>query len=113
MKKIIIVTLSIILAAVVVFIGYGYVSFNGVPWKKNTVARELEKHVENKYNIHVEVVEKYYNFKDGSYGAEFKVDGGHGEFTFNSDKLRDGKYSDYYIEALWQSQLKKEVQSDD
>ena len=65
---------------------YGYVSFNGVPWKKNTVAQELEKHVENKYNIHVEVVEKYYNFKDGSYGAKFKVDGEQGEFTFNSDK---------------------------
>ena len=34
MKKLIKVTLGIVLAAVIVFVGFGYVSFNGVPWKK-------------------------------------------------------------------------------
>ena len=76
--------------------------------EKVKVSQELEKHVENKYNINVEVVDKYYNFKDGSYGATFKVHGDQGEFTFNSDKVSSGKYLDYYVEELWKSQLKKE-----
>ena len=108
MKKLIKVTLGIISAAVIAFGGFGYVSFNGVPWEKVKVSQELEKHVENKYNINVEVVDKYYNFKDGSYGAMFKVHGDQREFTFNSHKVSNGEYWDYYVEELWKSQLNKE-----
>ena len=108
MKKSIKVTLGIVSAAVIAFVGFGYVSFNGVLWEKVKVSQELEKHVENKYNINVEVVDKYYNFKDGKYGAIFKVHGDQGGFTFNSDKVSDGEYWDYYVEELWKSQLKKE-----
>ncbi|MFB5281030.1 hypothetical protein [Peribacillus sp. Hz7] len=108
MKKSTKVTLGIVSAAMIVFGGFVYVSFNGVPWKKVAVSQELEKHVENKYNINVEVVDKYYNYKDGSYGAAFKVHRDQEEFTFNSDKAGNGEYLDYYVEELWTSQLKKE-----
>lgn len=108
MKKSTKVTLGIVSAVVIAFGGFEYVSFNGVPWEKVKVSQELEKHIENKYNINVEVVDKYYNFKDGDYGAKFTVHGDQEEFTFNSDKVDDGKYLDYYVEELWTSQLKKE-----
>lgn len=94
------------LAAIISFVGYLYISFNGVPWKKVQVAEEIEKHVENKYNTDVEVVDKYYNFKFASYGATFKTQVDDIEFTFDTEKTNSGLYLDYYIEALWASQLK-------
>ena len=106
MKKTTIIFLSIGLAAIITFAGFIYISFNGVPWKKTQVAQELEQYIEKKYNTDVEVVEKYYNFKDGSYAATFKGQVDNIEFTFNTEKTSSGNYSDYYVEGLWASQLR-------
>lgn len=94
------------LAVIIFIVGYLYISFNGVPWKKNQVAEEIEKHVENKYNTDVELVDKYYNFKFSSYGATFQAQVDNIEFTFDTEKTTSGVYLDYYVEALWASQLK-------
>ena len=108
MKKSIKIILWIGLAAIISFAGYLYFSFNGVPWKKVQVAQEIEKHVEKKYNTDVEVVDTYYNFKFGNYGATFKAQKDNIEFTFDTEKTRSGNYLDYYVEALWASQLKED-----
>lgn len=108
MKRLTKITLGIVSAAMISFGGFVYVSFNGLPWKKVQVAQELEKHVEKKYNTDVEIVDKYYNFKDGSYAAKFKVQEDKKEFTFATEKTSSGNYLDYYVEELWTSQLKKE-----
>ena len=108
MKKSTKITLGIVLAAMISSGGFVYASFNGVPWKKVQVAQELEKHVEKRYNTDVEVVDKYYNFKDGSYGATFKVQEDKKEFTFAAEKTGSGNYLDYYVEELWTSQLKED-----
>ena len=108
MKRSTKITLGIVSAAIISFGGFVYTSFNGVPWKKVQVAQELEKHVEKKYNTEVEVVDKYYNFKDGSYAATFKVQEDKKEFTFDTEKTGSGNYLDYYVEELWKSQLKED-----
>ena len=99
------------LAAIILFVGYLYISFNGVPWRKAQVAQEIEKHVEKKYNTDVEVVDKYYNFKFGNYGATFKAQVDNTEFIFETEKTNSGKYLDYYVEALWASQLKADSEA--
>ncbi len=105
MKTSIKIMLGIALAAMILIVGYLYILFNGVPWKKLQVAEEIEKHIENKYNTDVKVVDKYYNFKFGSYGATFQAQVDNMGFTFDTEKT-DGKYYDYFVEALWASQLK-------
>ena len=106
MKKSIKILLFIGVAVIMLFAGYLYTSFNGVPWKKVQVAHELEKHVEKKYNTNVEVVDKYYNFKFSNYGATFKGTEDNIEFTFDTEKTNSGIYLDYFVEELWASQLK-------
>ena len=106
MKKSIKIIKYIGLAAIILFVGYLYISWNGVPWREARVAQEIEKHVEKKYNTDVEVVDKYYNFKFGNYGATFKAQVDNTEFIFDTEKTNSGKYLDYYVEALWASQLK-------
>ena len=108
MKKSTKIILCIVSATMIAFGGFVYVSFNGLPWKKVQVAQELEKHVEKKYNTDIQIVDKYYNFKDGSYAATFKVQEDKKEFTFATGKTSSGNYLDYYVEELWASQLKKE-----
>lgn len=79
----------------------------GNPITRNTVSVELQDYLEDKYDEKFVLIDVYYNFKDGSYGAEFEDKSG---ISFNAEKLHSS-YSDYYVENLWTTQLEKEVDS--
>lgn len=110
MKKTFILFLTIAIALILIFFSLIYVTFNGIPWKKGQVAKELEQYVETKYNTDVELVEHFYDFKFGSYGATFQGQEGQSTFTFTAEKVDRDHYLDYYVEELWRSQLKKDTE---
>jgi len=110
MKKSVKIILCIGLVVILSFAGFLYISFNGIPWKKDQVAQEIEKYVENKYNTDVEVVDKYFNFKFASYGATFKDKKDGIDFTFETEKTKSGNYLDFYVESFWASQLREDTE---
>lgn len=85
-----------------------YTAFFGTPWKKATIAKELEAFVEKKYAIDVRLKEKTYNFKDGSYGAIFALDE-NPKLSFGAEQLTNGKIFEYYPEAVWVAEAEKDV----
>ena len=106
MNKTIKIILLIVFTGIIGIGFYAYTSFNGVPWKKAQVAKELERYIENQYNTDVEVVDKFYNFKFDHYGADFKGTHDESEFIFRAAKTFRG-INDYYIEGLWEWQLRE------
>ncbi|MGY3716266.1 YfjL-like protein [Sutcliffiella cohnii] len=105
--RIFLITTSIIGISFIVF---GYTLFNGLPWKKHTVASELEAYVEEKYDIEVKVKEKTYNFKDGNYGIIASLQN-QPNITFSAEKLSSRKdvIFDYYPEAIWVEEINSEL----
>lgn len=93
---------------VIFVIFYIYASFNGLPWKKESVAKKLESYVEEKYGIEVELKEKFYNFKDGSYGAKFVLKD-NDKITFLVYQYHTGTLSDEYPEAVWSKEVLDDV----
>ena len=106
MNKTIKIILLIVFTGIIGIGFYAYTSFNGVPWKKAQVAKELERYIEDQYNTDVEVVDKFYNFKFDHYGAEFKGTHDETEFIFRAEKTFRG-INHYYIEGLWEWQLRE------
>ena len=95
--------LKIFAVLAICVVGFFYVSFFGLPWKKVTVAKELEQYIEKKYAIDVDVKDRYYNFKDGSYGAIFVETTQQIDFTV--EKISNDDILDYYAEAVWVEQV--------
>lgn len=93
---------------VIFVICYFYASFYGLPWKKDSVAKKLESYVEEKYDIQVELVEKYYDFKGGSYGAKFVLKD-NDKITFSAYQYHTGILSDEYPEAFWSQEVMDDV----
>ncbi|MCA1029588.1 hypothetical protein LCL95_00920 [Bacillus timonensis] len=90
--------------------GFVYTSFFGTPWGKYFTAKKLHAQVEEKYDIQVEISDRYYNFKDGKYGARFTVlDGEYKGLTFSGESYSSQTLYDYYPEAVWKKQLSDEV----
>lgn len=85
-----------------------YTSFSGTPWGKTSSAQELEKFVEKKYSIDVQLKETNFNFKDGSYVSTFVLNNEDG-LSFEAEKSSSGHLSDYYPEAVWVKEAKKDV----
>lgn len=110
MNKTIKIILLIVFTGIIGIGFYAYTSFNGVPWKKAQVAKELERYIEDQYNTDVEVVDKFYDFKFDHYGAEFKGTHDETEFIFRAEKTFRG-INDYYIEGLWEWQLRGDTEA--
>ncbi|MBM7362068.1 hypothetical protein [Priestia taiwanensis] len=100
---------SIFVTAIILYWGWFYVSFNGLPWKKYVIANELKEHVEQKYNIETTIEERYYTFKKPSYGVRLSEKGKNETFTFTADKVGD-ELLDSYLQHVWASQINEDMQ---
>lgn len=110
MKKTLRIIFLVVLAFIIGIAIFVYTSFTGLPWKKTQTANELETILEEKYGTDVEVLESYYNFKSGGYGAKFKGKHGETDFTFFAEKT-SGYIYEYYIEGLWEWQLRGDTEA--
>lgn len=100
-------TIGILAASAVVIGGYFYTSVKGVPWKRDSIAKELQKYVENKYNIKTKIKDTFYDFKDGHFGVRLCEKAKKGlEFSVETDGER---MIDFYPEKLWEWQLENEL----
>lgn len=105
MKKIVISVIFILSLATIATL---YPTFYGTPWEKASSAQELKQAVEHKYDIEVDLKETNYNFKDGRYVSTFSLQGDD-SLTFEAEKSPGGSMSDYYPEAVWVKEAKKDV----
>lgn len=105
MKKGVLLALTLSVVGVCL---YFFIAFYGLPWKKASTAKELERYVEEKYAIDVRLKERYYNFKDGSYAAEFTLESDP-SISFSAAKYHSGTLSDYYSEAVWVNQVEMDI----
>lgn len=71
MKKIILLTLAVLLLAVILFF---YISFNGNFISKMIAKSKVQQYVEEMYeNQNKQLVDSYYNFKDGQYTFNYEI----------------------------------------
>lgn len=97
--------LILMLILIVLFFIWVYVSFAGLPWQKFVVGKQVHAYIEEKYNQEFNIIDRVYNFKDGSYGIrvtpinkpdmEFSAWEGYGNYEF----------IDYFPEAVWEKQV--------
>lgn len=98
------ITLFIILGIILAFASLVYVFFNGLPWKKVMVANEILTYLEQKYDKPLVISERFYNFKDGTYGVRaHPKDDSSIEFSA-SQGYGNHKFIDNYPEAVWEKQ---------
>jgi hypothetical protein len=100
--------LSIFVVILIVIGGYFYVEFNGLPWKRYTVANELKEYIEKKYTIKTSIKDRYYNFKNGGYGVQlYETEKGE-NFSFTVVKVGE-TIEDYYPEHVWSWQINDDI----
>ncbi|GGE59197.1 hypothetical protein [Priestia taiwanensis] len=99
---------GIVLTIILVLGGSFIIHFTGLPWREKAIGKELQEHLEQKYNIKTNIKETYYNFKYGTYGAHFYEEGKGERLLFRAEKINDG-IEDTYDEELWFWQLNKDV----
>lgn len=103
------VFLLIILMTGIAFIITVYLFFQGLPWKKVAVAKELEHYLDKKYEQEFILKEKYYNFKDGRYGGIFYLKN-EPSLEFNADEgYSENKYEDTFPGVVWAEQLNEDI----
>lgn len=102
MKKI----LGVIIAVVVIVCTYFYITTFGVPFKKSSVAKDIQKHLEDKYEQDIERVGSVYNFIDKHYGGVYELN----NIEFYAEKRDDEEpqYIDTYANEIWTEQLRED-----
>ncbi|GGE59192.1 hypothetical protein [Priestia taiwanensis] len=100
--------LRIVAVGIIAFIGFLYFSFAGLPWKERAIGKEIQEHLDKKYNVKTNIKETFYNFKHGIYGAHIYIEGEEGNLEFYAEKVTDG-IRDTYGERLWSWQMKNEM----
>lgn len=105
-KKAVFIVISIFIIGIAIL---GYTLFYGIPFKKAIVAKELETHLEEKYEMDFHLQKAHYNFVDGNYNGIFYPEAQE-ELVFLAEKRnRNGGYYDEYPEAIWQTQLTQDL----
>jgi hypothetical protein len=99
--KIFLITTTVLVVGIVLFF---YIGFAGLPWKKWTVGNQILSYLEEKYEEDFQIEERYYNFKDSSYGIKVyptkKPD-----LVFNAaEGWGNHEFIDFYPESIWEKQ---------
>jgi hypothetical protein len=102
------VILIVFCTVVIVLVLFVYASFFGLPWKKWYVGGKINTYLENKYGEEFIIQERFYNFKDGSYGIKVSPQNNY-DLTFSAWEGY-GNYNliDYYAEAIWERQASED-----
>ncbi|GGE59178.1 hypothetical protein [Priestia taiwanensis] len=100
--------LGILLTGIIIVGVYFYIGFNGLPWKAQDTANEIQMHLENKYSIKTSIKDTYFNFKQGTYGAYFYEDGKDKTFQFHAEKTHSG-IEDTYGKEVWFWQIENDL----
>lgn len=73
------------------------------------MAKELEAHLEEKYEVDFHLHRAHYNFLEGNYGGTFYPEA-QKELEFHAEKWSSNdEYYDEYPEAIWKEQMTEDI----
>lgn len=104
MSKPLKIFLLIFAVLVIGFALFVYFSFAGLPWKKITVGNATLAYLQQKYDEEFEIEDRFYNFKDGSYGIKVHPVKEPTMSFYAEEGWGNDKFIDYYPEAVWVKQ---------
>ncbi|WP_338753714.1 hypothetical protein [Bacillus sp. FJAT-52991] len=90
--------------------GFIYAYFEGLPWKKKQVARELQQYLEERYDESFVLKSTFFDVEERKYGATFSPTSDQ-SMAFNARK-EGGEYTyiDDYPEGVWQREFQEDIE---